>query len=56
VFSSDGTNWIREPGVRLSLDGSRYPLESRIFPDNGCALLPDGTWLMAYLATIPIPR
>ena len=56
AFSSDGTNWIREPGIRLSLDGSRYPLESRIFPDNGCALLPDGTWLMAYLATIPIPR
>ncbi len=56
IFSRDGMTWKREPGIRLSLDGSRYPLESRIFPDNGCALLPDGTWLMAYLATIPVPR
>jgi hypothetical protein len=56
VFSRDGKNWKRDPGIRLSLDGSRYPLESRLVPDNGCALLPDGRWLMAYLATIPEPR
>lgn len=56
VFSRDGKSWKREPGIRLSLDGSRYPLELRIVPDNGCALLPDSRWLMAYLATIPEPR
>ena len=56
VFSRDGETWQREPGIRLSLDGSRYPLESRISPDNGCALLSDGTWLMVYLAQIPEPR
>lgn len=56
VFSRDGETWRREPGIRLSLDGSRYPLESRISPDNGCALLSNGTWLMAYLAQIPEPR
>lgn len=56
VFSRDGNTWQREPGIRLSLDGSRYPLESRISPDNGCALLTNGTWLMAYLAVIPEPR
>ena len=56
VFSRDGETWYREPGIRLSLDGSRYPLESRISPDNGCALLLNGTWLMAYLAQIPEPR
>ncbi len=56
VFSRDGKIWNREMGIRLSLGGSRYPLESRIFPDNGCVLLPNGTWLMAYLATIPEPR
>jgi hypothetical protein len=56
VFSSDGKSWKREPGIRLSLDGSRYALESSIAPDNGCAILPNGTWLMAYLATIPEPR
>jgi hypothetical protein len=55
VFSRDGKIWQREPGIRLSLDGSRYPLESRIGPDNGCALLANGTWLMAYLAVIPEP-
>lgn len=56
AFSRDGKKWQREPGVRLSLDGSRYSLESRIGPDNGCALLSNGTWLMAYLAVIPEPR
>jgi hypothetical protein len=56
VFSRDGRIWKREAGIRLSLDGSKYPLEAGIGPDNGCALLPDGTWLMAYLATIPTPR
>ena len=56
VFSRDGKTWKREPGIRLSLDGSRYALESQIGPDNGCALLPNGTWLMAYLATIPERR
>ncbi len=56
VFSRDGKTWQREPGIRLSLDGSRYPLESRISLDNGCALLSNGTWLMAYLAVIPEPR
>jgi hypothetical protein len=56
AFSRDGKVWQRETGVRLSLGGSRYALESRISPDNGCALLPDGTWLMAYVATIPEPR
>jgi hypothetical protein len=56
VFSTDGKSWKREPGIRLSLDGSRYALESSIAPDNGCALLPNGTWLMAYLATIPEAR
>ena len=56
VFSRDGKTWQREPGIRLSLDGSRYPLESRVSPDNGCALLSNGTWLMAYLAVIPEPR
>ena len=25
-------------------------------PDNGCALLPNGIWLMTYLATIPEQR
>ena len=56
VFCRDGKTWQREPGMRLSLDGSRYALESRVSPDNGCARLPDGTWLMAYLAVIPEPR
>jgi hypothetical protein len=56
AFSRDGKVWQREPGVRLSLGGSRYALESRISPDNGCALFPSGTWLMAYVATIPEPR
>jgi hypothetical protein len=56
VFSRDGKTWKREPGIRLSLGGSKYALESQIAPDNGCALLPDGKWLMAYLATIPEPR
>jgi hypothetical protein len=56
VFSRDGRTWKREPGIRLSLGGSRYEMESRIFPDNGCGRLPDGTWLIAYLATIPEPR
>jgi hypothetical protein len=56
AFSRDGRTWRREPGIRLSLDGSRYQLESQIAPDNGCALLPNGTWLMAYVATIPEPR
>jgi hypothetical protein len=53
VFSRDGKAWAREAGIRLSLDGSRYRLESQISPDNGCALLANGTWLMAYAATIP---
>lgn len=56
VFSPEGITWRREPGNRLSLDGSRYPLEARFLPDNGCAVLPDGRWLMAYLAEIPRPR
>ncbi len=56
VFSRNNHDWKREPGIRLSLDGSRYRLESQVAPDNGCALLPNGTWLMAYLATIPEPR
>ena len=56
VFSRDGKSWRREPGIRLSLDGSRYALEGRVSPDNGCARLPDGAWLMAYLAAIPEPR
>jgi hypothetical protein len=56
VFSPDGETWRREPGIRLSLDGSRYALESRISPDNGCALLSNGVCLMAYLAQIPQPR
>lgn len=56
AFSADGKNWKREPGIRLSLDGSKYALESQVSPDNGCALLPNGTWLMVYLATIPERR
>jgi len=54
--SVDGMHWKREPGIRLSLDGSKYRLESAVAPDNGCALLPDGRWLLAYVATIPAPR
>jgi hypothetical protein len=56
VFSPDGRRWNREPGVRLSLGKGNYRLESRVAPDNGCALLSNGTWLMAYVATIPEPR
>jgi hypothetical protein len=56
VFSKNGKTWQRESGIRLSLAGSRYALESQLSPDHGCALLPDGRWLMAYLATIPEPR
>lgn len=56
VSSSDGSNWKREAGIRLSLDGSRYRLEGSIMPDHGCALLPSGKWLLAYVATIPVPR
>jgi hypothetical protein len=56
VTSTNGQSWSREPGIRFSLDGSKYPLESRIFADHGCARLPDGRWLMAYVAGIPIPR
>ena len=56
VTSRDGENWQREAGIRLSLDGSRYSLESHLTPGNGCALLPDGRWLMAYVAAIPRPR
>jgi hypothetical protein len=53
AFSRDAKAWKREAGIRLSLDASRYGLESQIAPDNGCAVLANGTWLMAYLATIP---
>jgi hypothetical protein len=53
VFSKDGVAWKPEPGARLTRDGANSALEAGVAPDNGACLLPDGTWLMAYLATIP---
>ena len=53
VFSTEGTHWISEPGVRLSNEGSDPGLEVNILPDVGVAVLQDSTYVMAYLAVIP---
>jgi hypothetical protein len=53
VYSKDGLSWKAESGPRLSREGADPALEAGVAPDNGACLLPDGTWLMVYLATIP---
>ena len=56
MFSADGIKWKREGGIRLSLGKSKWALEEAVMPDNGCAALRDGRWVMAYLAVIPRGR
>lgn len=56
VSSADGVNWKRDDGIRLSLGRSKYSLEEAVMPDNGCAVWPNGRWLMAYVAVIPRRR
>jgi hypothetical protein len=53
VISPDGVRWSREPGVRLESRGLDPRQEEGILPDHGLARLPDGTYVMAYLAIIP---
>ncbi len=53
VFSTDGKTWTADPGLRLTSQGGDPALEKGVAPDNGAALLPDGAYLLAYLAGIP---
>ena len=53
VFSETGETWQLDTGDRLSATGIDPELEAGFGPDNGVAILTDGTYLIAYLATIP---
>ena len=53
VFSDTGETWRLETGSRLSATGSDPALEAGFGPDNGVAVLPDGSYLLAYLTDIP---
>ena len=53
VFSQTGATWQLETGSRLSATGSNPALEAGFGPDNGVAVLADGSYLMACLADIP---
>ena len=53
AFSQTGDTWQLDPGSRLSQTGQNPALEAGFGPDNGVAVLADGSYLIAYLATIP---
>jgi hypothetical protein len=53
VSSPDGESWTDDGGERLTDDGANPSLEAGFATDVGVAVLPDGTYLMAYLAIIP---
>jgi hypothetical protein len=51
-FSSDGYEWEKEDGTRLSFDkNSEY--ESKYIKDPAVAKLQDGSYIMAYVTVIP---
>lgn len=51
-FTTDGVNWIADPGTRLSLDTSSG-LESRGVKDAAVVRLTNGVYLMIYVTRIP---
>ncbi|MCX8043401.1 MAG: hypothetical protein N3B18_04660 [Desulfobacterota bacterium] len=53
VSSSDGTVWHADGITCLTHEGADPELEKGFTTDVGVTLLPDGTFLMAYLALIP---
>ena len=53
AFSLTGDTWQLDPGSRLTATGADPALEAGFGPDNGVAILADGSYLIAYLATIP---
>jgi hypothetical protein len=53
VSSTDGVTWQEDPGYRLTESGADPKTEAGFLNDVGVAVLPDGTFLMAYLAIIP---
>ena len=53
VFSQTGETWQLDTGSRLSETGLNPALEAGFEVDNGVAVLADGSYLLAYLATIP---
>ena len=53
VSSTDGTTWKADSTTCLTSQGADPALEAAFTTDVGVAALPDGTFLMAYLAKIP---
>ena len=51
-FSTDGSNWTLEDGVRLAHDPNS-PLEDSYIKDPAVLRLADGTYLMVYVTRIP---
>ena len=53
VSSADGVIWQADGGTCLTDQGADPSVEAGFGTDVGVAALPDGTFLMAYLASIP---
>tara|TARA_B100000315_G_scaffold210203_1_gene206320 strand:+ start:323 stop:568 length:246 start_codon:yes stop_codon:yes gene_type:complete len=53
VVSSDGVSWAEESVIHISDQNIDANLELQLRTDVGVATLPEGGYLMAYLAVIP---